>query len=79
MLLFARGTQDAIVPDFHEPFGKDVEGKSSDELLFGERTNVLLSRLRVVFHPQGNISLLYTDDTMIAYRNLVGVASQIPL
>ena len=63
--------------DSHKAFGQDMLREPSDELLVRERYLQFLSPFAIILVLEGDLSVVYAFDSVIANGNLVGVSSQI--
>ena len=59
------GRHQPIVPDLGEARGKDVEQKTSDELVNGERDGSLLARVLVVPRREGHLRLGKVSESLV--------------
>jgi hypothetical protein len=67
----------AVVADFDEALGEDVEEKATDELQSIEGHDVLAVSLSVVLPTKGDPAFVQRDQTLVGDSDAVGVASEV--
>jgi hypothetical protein len=58
------GTEEAVIPDFHKPFGQRVLQETTDELQRGQRQVATLFGVAVLI-PKGNLIVVDLDNTSV--------------
>lgn len=79
MILAACAGEEPVVADAVESARQGVEQKAADELVGGERHDLLAvgAALAIVLVTEGDRGIVEADEAAVRYRNAVGVAGQI--
>tara|TARA_R110001583_G_scaffold9203_1_gene43574 strand:+ start:173683 stop:174159 length:477 start_codon:yes stop_codon:yes gene_type:complete len=69
--------QDPVMTYAYEPFGQHMHGKAPDELGIRQPHQRFFAPMTVILHGKGHRALLQVPYAMVAYGDLMGVASQV--
>ena len=79
-LKFAGATcvaEEAVVPDPHEAFGKDMEEEASDELFGGKSHRSLAVAVAVVSPKEGDVPVLHFEEPMVGDGDAMGIPAEV--
>ena len=75
--LIDRCCMQSIIPYPLHPFGQYVLQETPQKLLMRQRSCLLLVIVGVVFPLKGYVRIIDRDDSMVGYRNSMGIAGKI--
>jgi len=71
------GAVNAIMPDFHESFRKDMQAETPQEFLSGERYCFYAVPVSVILDRKTDMCITHVDNTLVTDSHPVGVLPQV--
>jgi hypothetical protein len=65
------------VADANQASGQDVDEKAPQELICGDRHDLLLATTGVILPAEGDVSVLIVHQTMVGDGDAVSIASEV--